>query len=157
MLRTDRGTIVTTTSVLAHLGSSHLSDYAASKAGLVALHSSLCAELAASTHQSAKNIRTVLVTPGQMSTPLFGGVGTPAPFLAPVVEPVEVAKEIIGLLDRGEGGEVVAPVYVGFVGWWGVLWPGVRRVLREWSGIDAAIGGSGGLRAIKKSSAEVKE
>ncbi|TLD24705.1 short chain dehydrogenase/reductase [Venturia nashicola] len=94
MLDAERGTIVTIASVLGYLGCANLSDYTAAKAGLVAFHASLKAELSCSAHQGAEKIKTVLVTPGQLGTPMFGGLKTPSTFLAPIVEPVELAKEI---------------------------------------------------------------
>ena len=61
------------------------------------MHRSLTAEL----RESHPEIRTVLVTPGQVSTPLFYGVQTPNSFIAPVVEPVDVAKEIVAAIEEG--------------------------------------------------------
>ncbi len=47
MLATETGgTIVTISSVLGKLGASHLADYTAAKAGLIAMHNSLPPELA---------------------------------------------------------------------------------------------------------------
>ncbi|KAI9816079.1 MAG: hypothetical protein M1832_005162 [Thelocarpon impressellum] len=128
------GTIVTVSSVLGQLGASRLSDYAASKAALLALHSSLTAELA-----PHPRIKTVLVAPGQLSTPLFRGVRTPSAFLAPVVEAVDVAKEVIAFVDGGRGGEIRLPLYARWVGWWAVLPPGVQRALRWAAGVDRAM------------------
>ncbi|KAH0602000.1 hypothetical protein MHUMG1_00879 [Metarhizium humberi] len=100
ILRGGRGgTIVNISSVIGHLGAAQLTDYAAAKAGLTAMHRSLTAEL----RETHPEIRTVLITPGQLSTPLFYGVQTPNSFFAPVVEPVDVAKEIIGAIDNGRG------------------------------------------------------
>lgn len=137
MLASDRGTIVTISSVLAHLGAANLSDYAASKAALLALHSSLRAELAR--NPQAQNIRTILCTPGQLSTPMFARVRTPSSFFAPVVAPVDVAKEIIKMVDRGESGEIAVPLYARWIGWLGVLPVGVQSIVRAWSGVDAAM------------------
>lgn len=142
MLEEGRGTIVTVSSVLGHLGAANLTDYAASKAGLLAFHSSLRAELDQSSHPNAEWIRTVLCIPGQMSTPLFGNVKTPSNFLAPVVEPIELAKGIIQMVENGVSGEVTAPLYTHFVGWYGVLPAGVQKLVRRWSGIDKAIAAS---------------
>jgi short-subunit dehydrogenase len=69
MLRAGRGTIVTMSSVLGQIGAARLSDYSASKAAITAMHKSLVAELS-----STPEIKTILVTPGQLSTPLFNGV-----------------------------------------------------------------------------------
>lgn len=136
MIRSGQGTIVTISSVIGITGAARLTDYSAAKAGVTALHNSLTAELA-----QYPDIKTVLVTPGQLSTPMFAGVQTPSGFLAPVVEPVEVAKEIIRVVDGG-GSEVVAmPLYARWVGWVNVVPVGVQRVLRWASGVDEGMRG----------------
>lgn len=109
-------------------------DYTAAKAGLFALHSSLIAELPASA-----NIKTLLVTPGQLSTPLFAGVVTPSSFLAPVIEPVDVAKEIIGAVDAGVSGELSMPLYARWIPLLSMLPVGVQKIIRSASGLDKAM------------------
>ena len=139
MLRAGRGTIVTVASVVGLTGAAQLTDYAAAKAGLIAMHTSLSAEL-----RAHPEIKTVLVTPGQLSTPLFEGVRTPNRFFAPIVEPVEVAKEIIATIDRGESDVLAMPLYARWAGWLNVLPVGVQRVGRWISGVDE------GMRSFKK-------
>ena len=136
------GTIVTISSVLGKLGASHLSDYTAAKSGLIAMHNSMRAELA-SQHapEGADNIRTILVTPGQLSTNLFAGVETPSSFFGPVVEPVELAREIVRMIDAGESGEISMPFYARWIDWLHVLPVGVQRILRRLSGVDRAMEG----------------
>ncbi|RCI11930.1 hypothetical protein L249_4231 [Ophiocordyceps polyrhachis-furcata BCC 54312] len=133
MIRGGRGgTIVHISSVIGHLGAAQLADYAAAKAGITALHRSLSAEL----RDSNPDIRTVLVTPGQITTPLFYGVQTPNSFLAPVVEPVDVAKEIIAAIDSGSGLTTGMPFYARWIDWYNVLPVGLQLVARKLSGID---------------------
>ena len=96
MIRAGHGTIVTMSSVLGQIGAAHLSDYTAAKAGITAMHKSLTAEL-----KSTPDIKTILVSPGQLSTPLFNGVETPNSFFGPVLEPVDVAREVIAAIDAG--------------------------------------------------------
>lgn len=141
MLRERRGTIVTVSSVLGHLGAANLSSYAASKAALLALHHSLRAELAQ--NPDAKEIKTILVTPGQMSTKMFADVKTPSNFLAPVVSPAEVAKDILKLVEKGESGEVAVPLYSRYTQVLGVLPVGVQAIVRRLSGVDTAIAKAG--------------
>lgn len=126
------GTIVNISSVIGHLGAAQLTDYAAAKAGLTAMHRSLTAEL----RETHPEIRTVLITPGQLSTPLFYGVQTPNSFFAPVVEPVDVAKEIIGAIDNGRGATVGMPLYARWVDWYNVLPAGVQVLARWVAGVD---------------------
>ncbi|KAF2001858.1 short chain dehydrogenase/reductase [Amniculicola lignicola CBS 123094] len=144
MLAEKRGTIVTVSSVLGHLGAANLSAYTASKAALLAMHSSLVAEL--SQNPDAEDIKTLLVTPGQMRTKMFAGLQTPSSFLAPVVEPVDVAKEIITLVERGESGEIALPLYSKWVQVMSVLPVGVQMLVRRWSGVDTAMAKAGLVR-----------
>jgi len=138
MLRERRGTIVTVSSVLGHLGAANLSAYTASKAALLALHHSLRAELAQ--NPDAADIKTILVTPGQMSTAMFANVKTPSSFFGPIVTPAEIGKDIIKLIERGESGDIALPLYSRYIGILGVLPAGVQHLLRKWSGLDTAIG-----------------
>ncbi|KAI1058725.1 hypothetical protein NW752_010588 [Fusarium irregulare] len=126
------GTIVNISSVIGTVGAAQLTDYAAAKAGLTALHRSLTAEL----RESHPEIRTVLVTPGQVSTPLFYGVQTPNSFIAPVVEPVDVTKEIVAAIDSGKGATVAMPLYARWVDWFNVLPVGVQTMARWAAGVD---------------------
>ncbi|KAF2997235.1 hypothetical protein E8E14_004751 [Neopestalotiopsis sp. 37M] len=135
MLRSEvGGTIVTVSSVIGHLGAAQLSDYAAAKAGVTALHKSLAAEL-----QEYPEIKTIIVTPGQLSTPLFYGVQSPNSFIAPVVEPVDVAKEVIAAIDLGVSDHISAPLYARWIDWYNVLPVGLQRIARNVSGIDRSM------------------
>lgn len=141
------GTIVTMSSVIGHLGAAQLADYAAAKAGVMALHKSLQAEL-----KEYPEIKTILVTPGQLSTPLFAGVKTPNWFFAPVIEPIEVAKEIIKSIDLGLSDHIGMPLYARWVDWYNVLPVGVQKIARRLSGVD-----SGMTTFVGRSSAELSE
>lgn len=135
MLRSDvGGTIVTVSSVMGHLGAAQLSDYAAAKAGVTALHKSVAAEL-----REYPEIKTILVTPGQLSTPLFYGVQTPNSFIAPVVEPVDVAKEIISAIDMGLSDHIAMPLYARWIDWYNIMPVGMQRIARNLSGVDKSM------------------
>ncbi|KAI1804521.1 NAD(P)-binding protein [Daldinia bambusicola] len=135
MIRNETGgTIVTLSSVIGHLGAAQLTDYAAAKAGVTALHKSLAAEL-----QEYPEIKTILVTPGQLSTPLFYGVKTPNSFIAPVVEPIDVAKEIIKAIDLGLSDHIGMPLYARWVDWYNVLPVGLQKIARKLSGVDSGM------------------
>ncbi|USW53589.1 Putative short-chain dehydrogenase/reductase SDR, NAD(P)-binding domain superfamily [Septoria linicola] len=151
MLASDTGgTIVTVASVLGKLGAGNLSDYCAAKAGLIAMHTSLRSDLSSlSAPEGARDIRTVLVTPGQLSTQLFADLETPSNFFGPVVETVELAKAIVQKIDAGESGEVSLPFYTRWIEWNHVLPATAQKVLRLISGIDRAMG-MANTRAAKK-------
>lgn len=129
------GTVVTISSVIGHVGAAQLTDYAAAKAGITALHKSLTAEL----RETHPEIRTVLVTAGQLSTPLFYGVQTPNSFLAPVVEPVDVAKEIIAAIDHGQNAAIGMPLYARWIDCFNILPAGIQTVARRIAGVDTAM------------------
>jgi len=137
MLKERRGTIVTVSSVLGHLGAANLSAYTASKAALLALHHSLRAELAQIAE--AKEIKTILVTPGQMSTQMFADVKPPSNFFGPTATPADLGKNIIKLIERGESGEVAIPLYSHWIGFFFVLPVGIQQLVRRWSGLDTAV------------------
>ena len=141
MLRERRGTIVTVASVLGRLGAANLSSYSASKAALLTMHASLRAELAQ--NPEAQDIKTILVTPGQMGTTMFHGMKTPSNFLAPILSPAEVAKSIMSLIEKGESGDIALPLYSRYVEILGILPVGVQTLVRRWSGVDTAIADAG--------------
>jgi NAD(P)-dependent dehydrogenase (short-subunit alcohol dehydrogenase family) len=134
MIRLGHGTIVTMSSVLGQIGSAHLSDYTAAKAGITAMHKSLAAEL-----RTTPDIKTILVSPGQMSTPLFNGVETPSSFFGPVLEPVDVAREVIATIDAGSSENLAMPFYARWIDWMNVAPVGVQAILRRVSGVDSAM------------------
>ena len=131
------GTIVTVSSVLGHLTPACLSDYSASKAGLSALHKTLEAELRTSGQD--EKVKTILVETGQMSTPLFKQIKTPSDFFAPVLEPAQIAQEIISTIDSGRGGVIRLPTFAALVNWYAILPASLQRIARYLSGIDLAI------------------
>ena len=74
------------------------------------MHESLTAELGLSSP-----IKTTLVVAGQMYTPLFYGVRTPNTFIAPVLEPLDVARKVVDAIEKRVGGEIYTPWYVGYM------------------------------------------
>ncbi|ORY52813.1 hypothetical protein BCR35DRAFT_337602, partial [Leucosporidium creatinivorum] len=88
MLEQGTGHIVTVSSVFGLAGAAQLADYSASKHALMGLHESLRAEL--QHRYNDPPIRTTLVIPGQVRTPLFASVKPSShlvSFIAPIVEP----------------------------------------------------------------------
>jgi hypothetical protein len=92
------------------LESNTIGTYSTSKAALFSLHESLTAELGLSSP-----VKTTLVVAGQLYTPLFYGVETPSTFFAPVLEPLEIARQIVKNIETRKGGEIYAPWYVGYM------------------------------------------
>ena len=84
-----------------------IATYSTSKAALLSLHESLTAELGLSSP-----VKTTLVVAGQLYTPLFYGVKTPSTFISPVVEPLDLARQIVSAIESRQGGEIYIPWYV---------------------------------------------
>ncbi|EYE99381.1 putative short-chain dehydrogenase/reductase family protein [Aspergillus ruber CBS 135680] len=131
------GAIVNVSSVLGQLHAAGLSDYSASKAALSALHKTLEVELRVSGNY--EKVKMLLVETGQLSTPLFGWIQTPSNFFAPVLEPVQVAQEIVAAIDEGRGGVIRLPAFAALARWYAVFPAGLQRIARWLSGIDHAV------------------
>jgi NAD(P)-dependent dehydrogenase (short-subunit alcohol dehydrogenase family) len=85
--------IVLNTSINAHIGMPNTSVYAATKAGLLSLARTLSGELI------GRGIRINAVSPGPVSTPLYGKLGLPA------AELEKVAASILAQVPAGRFGE----------------------------------------------------
>ncbi|KAF2096955.1 NAD(P)-binding protein [Rhizodiscina lignyota] len=147
MIKKRRGCVVTISSVMGKVGCANLSAYTSTKAALLSMHASLRADLnvLARENPKAANIRTILVSPGQLNTRMFADVATPSNFLAPIVEPVELGREIVRYIKEGRSGEISMPMYSRYMGWLGVMPHGIREIMRRLSGMDvAAVDGFGG-------------
>lgn len=118
-LLADGASIVLNTSINAHIGMPNSSVYAASKAGLLSLARTLSAELL------GRNIRVNAISPGPVSTPIFGRLGLPAEVLEQTRQdivsqvpmkrfgrPEEIAKTVLFLASSDSsfllGTEIVA-------------------------------------------------
>ena len=130
------GTIVTISSVLAKLGAAHLSAYTASKAALLAYHASISAELS-----SHPNIKTILVTPGQLSTEMFSGLHQNAlqRFFGPVVEVQDLAVKLVKMIGEGRSGVLSEPAYTRWIALLDVMPVGLSKLMRKAGGIDTAM------------------
>ncbi|KAL8893371.1 MAG: hypothetical protein Q9192_005337 [Flavoplaca navasiana] len=131
------GTLVTVSSILGRLGASNLSVYTASKAATIAFHTSLAAELRSSSPQ----IKTILVTPGQLDTAMFSHIklGWFRNFFGPVVEVRELAMKIVRTVEAGEGATIAVPFYASMIAWQQALPKALQDWSKRWSGVDTAM------------------
>lgn len=132
------GTLVTVSSVLGRLGAAHLSAYTASKAALIAYHNSVTAELMQAGHSQ---IKTILVTPGQLSTDMFAEIdqNPMQRFFGPVVEVQQLALAMVAMIGKGRGGVLAQPAYARWIGVLEVLPAGLASLLRRLAGVDTAM------------------
>lgn len=100
-----------------------IGDYNASKAAAVSLHESLRYELDHKYH--APTVRTTLVIPGHILTPLFSTVHLSKSwlyrFFVPSLAPVTVAKAVIAALDEQHSVTIYLPFYTNFVPYLAVM------------------------------------
>ena len=138
--RPNGGTLITVASVLGYLGPNQLTVYSGSKAALIAYHTSLSAELASSS-MPKNSVKTILVTPGALTTPLFAGLQQNRfrDFFGPMVDVRELAMKIIWMIDQGEGGVIAMPAYARWIAWMGVLPAGLQKLARSVGGLDGAM------------------
>ncbi|KIM68923.1 hypothetical protein SCLCIDRAFT_1209140 [Scleroderma citrinum Foug A] len=114
MIERKHGHIVTLASVMGLVGSAQMTDYSASKAAVVNMHESLRYEL--DNRYNAPNIRTTVLCPGHILTPLFSTITVPQNafyrFFVPSLSPLTVVKAIIQALDAQESRTIYLPFYV---------------------------------------------
>lgn len=125
----EEGHIVTVSSLLGKAGCAQVADYAASKAALISLHESLRQEL--DTRYKTPLVRTTLLTPGLVQTPMFSGQkplrnssllpGWLFDFLIPSLPPHAVVKSIIAALDEQESRDIILPFFANLATWKPVL------------------------------------
>ncbi|KAF9569259.1 NAD(P)-binding protein [Agrocybe pediades] len=141
LLKRKAGHIVTMSSALGMTGVAQMADYCASKAAVIGLHESLRYEL--DKRYQCPQIRTTLVCPGHVLTPMFKTVKFPNfplfGFFCPSVQPVTVVKKIIAALDDQHSQTILLPFYTNFIPYIGHL-PSFLRDFVQWvSGADYAM------------------
>ncbi|PKI85519.1 hypothetical protein MVES1_000345 [Malassezia vespertilionis] len=108
-----RGHIVSTSSMMGHVGVAQMIDYVASKHALVGLHASLRSEL--DTVYKTPFVRTTLVCPGHLQeTSMFAGIqyNVFARFFAPTVSVQRVVDQIVHSLEHQQSSVISMPWYV---------------------------------------------
>jgi len=141
MIKQKSGHIVTVASLLGMVGCAQTIDYNASKAALVSLNESLRYEL--DSRYQAYGVRTTLVCPGHILTPMFGdlnlGTNWLRRFMMPALAPITVAKAVIAALDSSFSQTIYLPFFVNFAPYFGML-PSFSRDFVQWvSGADYAM------------------
>lgn len=140
MLSQKRGYIVTIASVLGYMSPARLSDYGASKSGLIALHESLTYELGPPS-LAPNGIKTLLICPGQLKTRMFSSIPSPLSLFAPELDPKYVSQKLVAALEVGRRGEIKLPFYGNLMPIMRAIpWP-VVEFLRDVSGMDRSMAG----------------
>ncbi|KIO12580.1 hypothetical protein M404DRAFT_959019 [Pisolithus tinctorius Marx 270] len=113
MIERKSGHIVTVASVMGLVGSAQMTDYSASKAAITNMHESLRYEL--DNRYGVPQVRTTILCPGHIHTPLFSTMSVPQNFFyrffVPSLSPLTVVKAIIQALDAQESRTIYLPFY----------------------------------------------
>lgn len=138
MVENKRGYIVNVALTLGYMCPARLAAYGATKLGVIAFHEGLTYELGGPLLAGFTGVKTLLVCPGQLSLGMFSDVDTPCQWLAPKLDPDEVAKTIVKAVKHGARGEIKMPFYGKFLPIFRSMpWP-VTELARKVLGIDSA-------------------
>ena len=114
MVATNHGMVVTIASTAAYITTPKLVDYACTKAGALAFHEGLAAEL--KTKYQAPKVRTVCVTPGWVETKMTTGYEQKDRALLPLLEVETIAEAIYKKIMSGTSGKVILPAAAEWLG-----------------------------------------
>ncbi|KAL1887663.1 hypothetical protein Sste5346_010058 [Sporothrix stenoceras] len=118
MARRNHGHIVTVSSMSALMPPGLLADYAATKAGLIAMHEMLTVQalqLELANNQQATKVRQTLMILSFTRTPLFKGETRQSNFLFPLLDVETVSEAIAGALYSGYGKTIYMPGIMRYV------------------------------------------
>lgn len=97
MLERNAGVVVTLASAAGLVGVARQTDYAASKHAAVGFAESLRAEL----RKAGSAVRSLVVCPYYIDTGMFSGVETKVPLLLPILQPEDVAAQVLDAVESG--------------------------------------------------------
>ncbi|EUC40279.1 hypothetical protein COCMIDRAFT_109230 [Bipolaris oryzae ATCC 44560] len=107
MIRTNHGHIVTIASVASFIAIASNTDYCCTKAAALTFHEGLGQEL--KYRYNAPNVRTSIIHPTWVRTPLIEPLIQTGQFTDAVLEPGDVADAIVAQILGGKSGQVILP------------------------------------------------
>lgn len=107
MIETDHGHVVTVASVASFITLASNVDYSCTKAAALAFHEGLAQEL--KHRYSARRVRTSVIHPTWIRTPLIDELLRKPGFNDIVLEPGTVADAIVEQVLRGESAQIILP------------------------------------------------
>ncbi|KAH7380870.1 hypothetical protein BKA64DRAFT_223004 [Cadophora sp. MPI-SDFR-AT-0126] len=107
MIKNNHGHVVTIASMASYLVHAQNVDYSCSKASALAFHEGLASELRS--RYKAPNVRTTVVNPAWVRTPLIEKLTSDPKFSDPVLEAEDVSSVIVAQVVSGRGGQLVLP------------------------------------------------
>lgn len=110
MMGRGHGHVATVASAAGLLGVVRQTDYSASKHAAVGFDESLRVEM----RRYAPGVKTTLVCPFYINTGMFEGASSRIPFLLPILDETQVAKDIVSAIEKNKQ-RLVLPSTVGLV------------------------------------------
>ncbi|KFY07133.1 hypothetical protein V492_07414, partial [Pseudogymnoascus sp. VKM F-4246] len=107
MIESNHGHIVTVASMASYVTVASIIDYNCTKASAVAFHEGVASEL--KHRYNAPNVRTSLISPTWIRTPLIEALTSDPNFNDIVLEPESVSSQIVKQVLSGRSGHVVLP------------------------------------------------
>ncbi|KAF7896052.1 hypothetical protein EAF00_006067 [Botryotinia globosa] len=122
MIKKNHGHVVTIASIASYLVHAANVDYSCSKASALAFHEGLASELKAL--YNAPNVRTTVVNPGWVQTPLVADLISQASFKDPYLQPETISNAVVDQVLAGRSGQIILPKYMSIIStirgwpWW---------------------------------------
>ncbi|KAH7007312.1 hypothetical protein EDB80DRAFT_576972 [Ilyonectria destructans] len=113
MIKRNHGHVVTMASMASFVVIAGNVEYSCTKASALAFHEGLGQEL--KHRYSAGNVRTTVVHPYWVRTPMIENLIASKGFNGPVIEPEYVAKKVVNQVLGGRGGQLILPHRFGIV------------------------------------------
>ncbi|KAM0150444.1 hypothetical protein ACHAQE_008945 [Botrytis cinerea] len=138
MIKKNHGHVVTIASLASYLVHAVNVDYSCSKASALAFHEGLASEL--KSLYNAPNIRTTVVNPGWVRTPLAEDVISQAGFKDTYLQPETVSNAVVDQVLAGRSGHIILPKNMSIMGtirgwpWW------LQTSLRNKVALDLSFG-----------------
>lgn len=107
--------------------------YASTKGGIRLFHDSMSHEVA------NMGVKSLLISPGQLSTDMFKTVSTPSRFVGPVLPTIELAWAIVDAVDQGRTGELRLPTYAKMARITTALPQSLYEILRKLYKVDETV------------------
>lgn len=112
MIRGNHGHVVTMASLASFAVTARNVDYSCTKSSALAFHEGLTAELKAT--YGADQVRTTVVHPSWVRTPLIQRLSQHPKWKAPTMEPETVIDSVVAQLLSGKSGHLILPAWLSF-------------------------------------------
>ncbi|KAG0649589.1 Dehydrogenase RED2 [Hyphodiscus hymeniophilus] len=115
MIKKNKGHVVTIASMASFIVHAGNVDYSCTKASALAFHEGLASELKA--RYNAPDVRTTVVHPSWIRTPLIQRLLDHPGFKDPVIEPEVVVSRVVDQVVSGQSGQLFLPSAIGVFGY----------------------------------------